>query len=283
MSDENTGLALREHLEHVLAGVQPDPMLAQHVRSQHRRRVRRYQAGIATGSALAVAGIVAATMWIGSATGSGTVVHPMPLASEGSPTPTPTAAPSYPPAEPQKFADGHYPLPPPTGEILRFPLRSEPNDPPGSQRTLMVWHNADTNDYCADSTVQTPEHPTGGGGGSAGGGCAGTTSPDEHLLSGLVLASPACGDESWSFIFGVLGRNAVKVTAEGVGGPDPEVVTRRLDGWDMSVFLVLDAEAPTVVFHYLDADGHEVRHQTQGHGAATGNGNVCDGPIGTTR
>lgn len=260
MSDESTGLALREHLEHVLAAVQPDPMFVDSVRAQHRRQVRRRQAFAAAASALAVAAVSAAAWWIGSAAGSGKTPAPTPLASESS-TPTPAG---YGPAQPmESWFTGSYPLPRPTNGIAQLPLHSYAIDSPGSKRSVLVWYSADTESYCAHSIVQTPEHPEGYEGESSTGGCS-DDAKGVRLGAGAVSSAQACGSESWSFVFGVLGADADRVTAEGLGGPDPKIAVRKLDGWRYGVFVALDVKAPGVLFHFFNAAGHEFRHQQIG-------------------
>lgn len=263
MNDDAGGLALRDHLEVVLADVAPRPSLLADIRAEHQRRLRMRAVGLGVGSAVTAAAATAAVLLVPALGADGD--H-----RGGQPVPLDSAA--YPPAQPaEKWFTRPYPLPRPSGEIAQYALPAQERDPAGSQRTLLVWYNADKDAYCAHDIVQTAANPEGSDDPSTTGGCS-ANPPITMRRTGLVMGSVNCKKQGWEYWFGVLVPGATTVKVDGVGGPDPAVVVRRLDGAPRSFFLVIDPAAPTMVFRYLDADGHQVGDLQDATPLASGHG-----------
>jgi hypothetical protein len=264
MTDDPTGLALRDHLDEVLAGLAPDPSLLHSIRAERQRRLRRRTAVLGCASVLTAVTATGAVLWGSLVAGERDGGRPTPLASAPGPSPSesPSSAPSasYPPAQPnEQWFTGPYAFPRPTGEIVRFPMQLEERDPSDSRRTLLVWYSAPKDTFCAMDLLQTRDHPDGEPSSGVGGCSAAPSVQPRH--TNIVNASESCGRIAFPFVFGVLGDDATTVKAYGVGGPDPDVTLRPLDGAPTSLFVVVDATAPALIFRYLDADGHVVREQ----------------------
>lgn len=270
MTDDPTGVALREHLDEILGGVTPSPALLDGIRAGYDRRMRRRATALACGSALTVAAATVAVLLTPTVGNSRQTTHPGGRPSVG-PTPTVTAPvpPDYPPAEPsEKLLTGPFAFPRPSGEIARFRMNHEPGDRAGSRRTLLVWYNAPKDVFCAVDVVQSPDDPNAQRGATYGGGCSLEPAPTTWH-TGLVTGSEACDGKYWHYWFGVVGANTATVKAHVAHGPDPDpdVIVGHLDGAPRSFFVVIDVPAPTtkpaIVFRYLDANGRVVGEQTR--------------------
>ncbi len=278
MIDDPTGIALRDHLDDLLAGVRPHPSLLDNIRTEHHRRSRRRAIAMASGSVLTSAVATAVVVW-GSTAG---VVHHGHGGGGRTPQPVPLASPTYPPAQPDETWFSAFGLPRPSGQIARFTLPPDDNDPPDSQHTLLVWYNAGKDTFCAMDIVQTAQYPQGSRlAGGGGGGCS-DSSPGHTTHTGLVTSSESCNRDYWPYLFGLVGANAPVVKVHGVGGPDPELIVKRLDGAPRSFFIVIDATAPALRFDYFASDGHLVRQDIERHGGLGPNAPVdCHQPVPT--
>jgi len=277
MTDDPTGLALREHLDAVLADVAPRSSLLDGIHDEYGRRMRRRATVVAGGSALTAA---AATATVLVASNIGAADRGVAPDTEPSASSSPTDSPTYPPPQPpERIFTGPYAFPRPSGEVATFPLALDQNDPADSRRTLLVWYNAPEDSFCASEILQTSSDPGGGGG---GGGCSAT--PTQKIRrTGLVLGSENCANGGWGYWFGVVGADTATVEAHAAGGSDPTVTVRQLDGAPTPFFVVtdIDIHAPEIDLRYLDADGNEVGHQQQTlpHPASPGSCTTMTGPI----
>jgi len=277
MIDDPTGLALREHLDAVLADVVPQPSLLDGIRADYDRRMRRRAAMLAGGSALTAA---AATATVLVASNVGAADRGVAPGTEPSASSSPSVSPTYPPPQPpERIFTGPYAFARPSGEIATFPLALHQNDPADSRRTLLVWYNAPEDVFCATDILQTSSDP--GGGGTGGGGGCSATPTSKIRRSGLVLGSENCPNGGWGYWFGVVGADTATVEAHAIGGPDPTVTVRRLDGAPTPFFVITDVHASVIDFRYLDADGNEVGHQqsTLPQPAIPGSCSTVTGPI----
>ncbi|MDQ1747636.1 MAG: hypothetical protein QOD07_1899 [Frankiaceae bacterium] len=253
MTDDATGLALRDHLDGVLAGVVPSATLLDTVHAAHHRRVRRRAMALSSGAALTVAAATAAVV-VGAAGGAPTT----PDHKAHQPIP-PASAPSYGTPKPQeRWFAGRFAFPRPSGEVAVYPVHPERKDPADTRRSLLVWYSAPAKMYCAHDVLQTPDHPDGDDGPTSGGSCAALpqSMPPRTLLSSF---GGECG--SFEFVLGIVGVDAPKVEARAVGGPNPDVIIRRLDQAPAPFFLVVDAKAQALMMRYYDAGGHFLRYQ----------------------
>ena len=253
MNDDTTALALRDHLEHVLAGLAPQPSLLTEIHHRHDRRVRRHALALSTGAALTVAAATAVVL-IGAASGASTGGdrkrhQPTPLAS----------SPSYSTPKPQEsWFTGKIAFPRPTGEIAVYPVQSWKSDPTNSRRSLLVWYDAPARTYCAHDILQTPDNPDGDPGPRSGGSCA-AIPRTVTLRTELASYAGACG--GFEYVLGLVGPDAPKVEARAIGGPNPDVIVRRLDDAPMPFYLVRDAKAQALMMRYYNAAGHFLRYQ----------------------
>jgi hypothetical protein len=251
MSDDRAGLALREHLGDVLADVMPRPTLLDDIHAAHQRRLRRRASLLAAGSALTVAAATAAVLWTTTTTGGHGLVRTKI---------TPAASPSYGPPKPlEEWFTSSFPLARPTGEIVAIPLSSDVLDPADSKRSLVVWYNAGQDVFCSGEVVQDRDHPDGWRGAGGGASC---TDNARHRPWASQITSGASNCQGTRYWFGVIGVDAPKVEVTGVGGPDPTLTLRGLEGAPSPFFVVTDIKAPAVLFRYLDAHGKLVRQVT---------------------
>ncbi|MDQ1683999.1 MAG: hypothetical protein QOC82_736 [Frankiaceae bacterium] len=263
MSDDTTGVALRDHLDEVLAGVTPSPTLLDDVRAAHHRRSRRRATVVAFGSALGTAAATAIVVWgptFAGAPGDGgghRHSQPAPLASPS------YSSPSYPPPQPrEKWFHGPYAYGRPTSDVATFPLAAREQDPANSRRTLLVWYAATEAEYCVRDILQSPDDPYGDADGRSGGGC--TLVPAQGpTRTNVRESSETC--TRWAYVVGMIAPDTARVEARGIGGPTPAVTVRQIRGAPAPVFVVVDASAPTFVFRYLDAAGHQVGYRLMTH------------------